>query len=445
MGRKSSSPDQRPHSKTCSTKLDAVSDTPVALAYRRLHAAIDELRAAAESAMATDEELLSVLTVAEGVSRQLDQVTVSTVQRRGTFAARGYQKPAGALSDLLGWEWFEARRRVVAAEQACERIGLDGTVIPARLPYTGKAFAAGQAGLRHVEVIAALLASAAAGRLTDGQRAGVEEQLAAKAAEYTPSQLRTWGAALIERLDADGPEPDDAPPAAVNELQLRRHRHGPGGTLTARFDHAAMFDAIASLIDAKSKPLDGDDTRGVGRRQAEALADICSFVLDHGEHAAVPDTGGRKPHLNVLIRLEDLEDRARSAMLDFGGQLSPESLRMLACDAAVVPIVMNGAGQPLDVGRATRIIPEGLRRAVAARDRGCAHPGCDRPVSWCEVHHIEEWERGGHTKLDNLVSLCKVHHRLIHYSGWIVRIRDGLPEFIPPKWIDPEQTPRRNR
>jgi hypothetical protein len=97
----------------------------------------------------------------------------------------------------------------------------------------------------------------------------------------------------------------------------------------------------------------------------------------------------------VLIRLEDLERRARSAMLDFGGRLSPESLRMLACDAGVVPIVMNGAGQPLDVGRSTPVVPDGLRRAVTARDRGCAHPGCDRLPSWCEIHHLKWWEHGG--------------------------------------------------
>jgi 5-methylcytosine-specific restriction protein A len=116
---------------------------------------------------------------------------------------------------------------------------------------------------------------------------------------------------------------------------------------------------------------------------------------------------------------------------------------MLCCDATVVPIVMNGTGQPLDVGRATRSIPDGLRRAVAARDKGCAHPACDRPPSWSEVHHIHEWELGGETKLLNLVMLCKVHHREIHFTEWIVRIRDGLPEFIPPKFIDPLQEPRR--
>ena len=145
----------------------------------------------------------------------------------------------------------------------------------------------------------------------------------------------------------------------------------------------------------------------------------------------------------MLVRLDDLQARAKAACLDFGGVVSPEALRMLCCDAAVVPVVLNGVGQPLDVGRATRTIPDGLRRAVAARDRGCAHPGCDRPPSWCEIHHIQEWEYGGETKLSNLVMTCRVHHRRIHFTEWTVRIRDGLPEFVPPTWVDREQRPRR--
>jgi 5-methylcytosine-specific restriction protein A len=258
-------------------------------------------------------------------------------------------------------------------------------------------------------------------------------------ADYTPSELHAWGAALVDALDQDGAEPDDAPPAPINELHLARRATG-GGTITGRFDDAAMFDAVATLIDARAKPLTRDDDRTAGQRQAEALADVCGYVLDHGD---VPECGGHRPHVNVLIRLDDLQNRARGGCLDFGGVTSPEALRTLACDAAAVPIVLNGAGQPLDVGRATRTIPDGLRRAVAARDQGCAHPGCDRTPSWSEVHHIREWENGGETKINNLVMLCKVHHRQIHSSEWAVRIRDGLPEFVPPAWIDPGRRPRR--
>jgi hypothetical protein len=90
------------------------------------------------------------------------------------------------------------------------------------------------------------------------------------------------------------------------------------------------------------------------------------------------------------------------------------------------------------------VIPDGLRRAVAARDRGCAHPGCDRPPSWCEVHHIVAWEHGGETKIDNLVMVCRAHHRQTHATDWIVRIRDGLPEFIPPRGSTPPAHPDAN-
>jgi hypothetical protein len=131
--------------------------------------------------------------------------------------------------------------------------------------------------------------------------------------------------------------------------------------------------------------------------------------------------------------------------LDFGDTLHPTALRLLCCDAGVVPIVLNGAGQPLDVGQSRRTIPDGLRRAVVARDRGCAHPGCDRPPSWCQIHHIKEWAKGGATKLDNLVMLCFTHHAEIHSTEWFVRVAgDGIPEFIPPVWLDRNQKPRRH-
>jgi hypothetical protein len=114
---------------------------------------------------------------------------------------------------------------------------------------------------------------------------------------------------------------------------------------------------------------------------------------------------------------------------------------MLCCDAAVIPIVLDGRGQPLDVGRATRTIPEGLRRAVAARDRSCAR--CGRPPSWCEVHHIVPWEHSGETSLANTTMVCRACHRLVHHAGWDVRLVEGRPEFTPPSWIDPQRRPRR--
>ncbi|QJY46887.1 DUF222 domain-containing protein [Pseudonocardia broussonetiae] len=363
---------------------------------------------------------------------------IATLDDQGAFLTRGYRSAARALSDLLSWDYVEARRRAAVAADVHARTTLDGTPLPARLPSAAAAFSAGDMALRHVEVIGRILSTDAAFRLSPEQWAGVETQLAADAARLNPSELQTLGAALVALLDQDGAEPDDHTPAPVNELRLTRH--ASGGSIKGRFEDPALYDAIAAVIDAKAAPLTADDDRLAPQRHAEALADICGYVLDHGD---LPDTGGRRPLLTVTVRLEDLEHRARSAMLEFGGTLTPAALRTLACDAGVIPVVMNGAGQPLDIGRATRTIPDGLRRAVTARDRGCAHPGCDRPPSWSEIHHIHHWEHGGPTRLDNLVMLCKAHHRQIHHTDWQVRIRDGLPEFLPPKWIDPHQTPRR--
>ncbi|MBC3191845.1 DUF222 domain-containing protein [Pseudonocardia sp. C8] len=413
----------------------------LAAAHRLLTEAITALDEAAGPA-GSDDELLSVLTLCEGAVRRLDRVTVATIatlERRGTFTERGYRTPAAGLADLLNWERSEARRRTRAAEHVHPRTGLDGGVQP-RLPATAQRFAEGRVGLRHVDVIASVLDSHAARRVHPDRLAAAEEKIAEHACVYNPSELHTWATRLIEALDQDGPEPDDTPPPSVNTLTVVAHRSGSGGP-----DHRPVRRRGPVRRHRRRHRRPGRTARPPrrppprttpGRRPGRPV------------HAGPRTRGAARdrwtaPMLNVLIGLEDLQRRATGALLDFGGQVSPESLRMLACDAAVVPIVLNGAGQPLDVGRATRTIPDGLRRAVTARDRGCAHPGCDRPPSWCEVHHIVPWEIGGPTALSNTVMVCKLHHRLLHHPGWIVRIRDGLPEFVPPRWIDPLQQPRR--
>ncbi|MBA3574849.1 MAG: DUF222 domain-containing protein, partial [Pseudonocardiales bacterium] len=184
---------------------------------------------------------------------------IATLDDQGAFLTRGYRSTALALSDLLGWEHFEARRRATAATNVHTRTTLDGTPLPAHLPATGQAFAAGDIALRHVEVIGRVLNTAAAGRLDPAQWAGVETQLAADASRLNPTDLHKLGTALVDLLDQDGPEPDDRTPAPVNELRLTRHRDGAGGSIKGRFDDAAVYDAIASVIDAKATPLDADD------------------------------------------------------------------------------------------------------------------------------------------------------------------------------------------
>src|SRR5262249_60973874 len=115
--------------------------------------------------------------------------------------------------------------------------------------------------------------------------------------------------------------------------------------------------------------------------------------------------------------------------------------RGVACAGGAPPAVLGSSGEPRDLGRKPRTVSTALRRALVLRDHGCAFPGCTIPACWTDGHHIQHWADGGSTSLENMVLLCSAHHDLIHHSAWTVRLRDVLPEFIPPTFIDPEQRP----
>lgn len=134
----------------------------------------------------------------------------------------------------------------------------------------------------------------------------------------------------------------------------------------------------------------------------------------------------------VTIDLETLIERSgRRSELQDTGQITPETARRLACDADVTRVITRAGSEPLELGRRTKVVPPGLRRAVAVRDRGCRFPGCGRPPGWCDAHHVRHWADGGETSLGNLVLLCRPHHRAIH-CGFGVEMIDGRPLFCPP-------------
>jgi hypothetical protein len=112
--------------------------------------------------------------------------------------------------------------------------------------------------------------------------------------------------------------------------------------------------------------------------------------------------------------------------------MAAETARRLACDSTVVRILENEKGEPLDVGRKTRTIPPGIRRALQARDHGCRFPGCSFK-RYVDGHHVRHWADGGETKLGNLVTLCRFHHRLVHEGQVGIRILDdGAFRFVKP-------------
>lgn len=97
-----------------------------------------------------------------------------------------------------------------------------------------------------------------------------------------------------------------------------------------------------------------------------------------------------------------------------GADLPVEAVRRLACEADIIPVVLDGRSVPIDVGRAKRLATAHQRRALEAVHTTCAVPECDVRFDRCHIHHIDYWEHGGTTDLVNMVPLCNKHHHAVH-------------------------------
>jgi hypothetical protein len=107
------------------------------------------------------------------------------------------------------------------------------------------------------------------------------------------------------------------------------------------------------------------------------------------------------------------------ATMEWVGTIPDSLAQRIACDSDVWRVLLDPAtGRPVDVGRAHRIVPPWIRKALWVRDGTCRFPGCHAPIAWTDAHHLTPWAAGGPTDLDNLVSLCRWHHSRVHEGGW---------------------------
>ncbi len=139
----------------------------------------------------------------------------------------------------------------------------------------------------------------------------------------------------------------------------------------------------------------------------------------------------------VTIGLSDLQARTRPGTLvgglDAGTVLGPETVRRLAGDAAVIPVVLGTAGEVLTLGRTRRLFTAAQIRALWLRDRHCTFPGCRTPATWTDAHHVRHWADGGETNLTNATLLCQRHHTIAH--------RDRLTARITPTGVEWDRVP----
>ena len=215
------------------------------------------------------------------------------------------------------------------------------------------------------------------------------------------------------------------------------------------------------------------DLRTRPQKRLDGLVGGCKAALAAG---AVPAAGGLRPQVMVTIDYRDLLARLGTGMTGttrrpHGPAPPPASTsagvpgtgrpgtpsrpaRCSSPDPSPPPPSGRSPATPTSSpscsaakdGSWTSAGPPGssrptMRKALTARDQGCAFPGCTIPAPWCEAHHITYWSRGGTTGTDNGALLCSHHHHLIHKEHWTIQSRTGVPWFIPPPHIDPRQRP----
>lgn len=150
-------------------------------------------------------------------------------------------------------------------------------------------------------------------------------------------------------------------------------------------------------------------------------------------------------HLDQILEdhnLDRLQPRISRGI--YNSDIPPETLLILLCDISVIPVTLTGDRRVLSIGRAKREFPEHIRRAIQARDRGCAAPGCHIPAALCEIHHAKYWQDGGDTSTANGVLLCSHHHAAVHANALQILRVDGEFRFLLDPKIDPAQQPRVN-
>jgi hypothetical protein len=292
-----------------------------------------------------------------------------------------------------------------------------------RSPWTGcppsrNATRPGDCGLEHVAAIAPVVPDIPEEKLKDGGDALLGELTAT----LNPSELRRAAERIRAHVAPVAAERDDAARRAARWLSVSR-------TLDGCLAVQGILDPeggeqLLTTLQAFTPPPAADDTRSPRQRRADALVEACRQAT-----ATAPTCGGQPPTLVVTLDLADLAGRTGRAprtphgrwtgvTFASGARVDAATLRRLACDCNVIPAVLGGAGEPLDLGRSRRLVSPAQRRALVLRDGRCRFPGCDRPSEWTDAHHLTPWWKGGRTNVNEMVLLCRRHHRIVHDGQW---------------------------
>nr|WP_235506068.1 HNH endonuclease signature motif containing protein [Arthrobacter sp. Leaf337] len=353
----------------------------------------------------------------------------------------GCRNAAEFLRTSLRISIAEARRRLSLADAVLPRTGITGHIEPPEHRELAAAVAAGTVASRSATIVTMAL-ERVRHHAPEDTMARMEHDLTRHAAGSDPDFVSRIAKRWIEGLDQDGSEPSEEELRRRQGVFLRQPRRGLYHV--EFFATADQYEPLLTAMNTATNPRtrtgadtgagsgggsDSDsDTTGTGEAEQDleleldqrtrpqqlldGLVGACKAGLVAG---ALPAAGGLRPQVMVTIdyrdlldKLENLErttaasgtgqstDATRSTgtgipgtgSFTFTGPVTPATVRKIACDADIIPVLLGSQGRILDIGRTTRVFPPHIRKALTARDQGCAFPGCTIPAPWCEAHHI---------------------------------------------------------
>ncbi|MER6975011.1 DUF222 domain-containing protein [Nocardioides sp. NPDC000445] len=400
---------------------------PVLAAVAAVTASLEGVAQSNPSFMATDQKATALLEIAQAKA-QLAELELRVLATADDVAAES------AARDVAAWLHHHTHQRPETLRADLRLAGaLDRTY-----HQVAAAMRRGDCNTAQAHVIVSALDDLPAD-LDPEVRVKAEEALVGYATRFDPTQLRRLGRRILDVIAPEIAEAEEAKRLAAEEAHARKktrlamRRLGDGTTRISAVVPDAAADRLATNLEAFASPRREDGTRTdtgeylpYDRRLGRAFCQL----LETLDPSRLPIHGGDATTVIVTIDLDQLRKEAGIAQILGGSPITAAEARRLACTANIIPAVLGGASEVLDLGRKERFFTAAQRRALLLRSATCEAEGCDIPGTWAEAHHWIAWAQAGATDLDNAALLCSHHHHRAHDAAYLhERLPNGAIRF----------------